>query len=306
MIYKSLQLLLEFLRLKSKTQTGRNVIKIGKYVLKIHNNVTEATYEYSILSQINYTNPITFKAPDVFKLLKTQSHGVIVMKYIVGYDLYSYIMRFLLFGTSDVIKTFYKLGKAVRALHSIDFKGLRSNSLPSTSAELMSEIVKLSEKLALWRLIDRELFNAIINIVKEIELADEIFLPVSLHGELYFTHMLVPDSKFVLFDFHNAQRGPLYFDLAMFCISLYVSLIFSFSAQRLIPLMEAFLRGYFGKDLNARFMRSLKIAELYVALREMLTYVRDLYVENSLLTRLIIMLRIKRLKLAIKRLFYQN
>jgi hypothetical protein len=213
-------------------------------------------------------------------------------------------MRFLLFGTSDTIKTFYKLGKAIRELHSNNFKGLRNGSLPSTSVELMSEIVKLSEKLASWGLIERDLFNAIINTVKEIELTDEIFLPVSLQGELYFTHILVLDDKLVLIDFHNAQRGPLYFDLAMFCISLYVSLIFSFSAKKLIPLMEVFLRGYFGKDLNARLMTSLKIAVLYLILREMLTYVRDLYVAKSLLARLIIIFRIKRLKLAIKRLFY--
>lgn len=302
-MHKSLQLLLEFLRLKSKIQTGRNVIQNGKYVLKIHNNVTEAIYEHSILSEIKYTNPFTFKAPDVFKLLKTQSHGVIVMEYIAGYNLYSYTMRFLLFGISDTIKTFYKLGKAVRELHSNSFKVLRNSSLPSTSVELMSEIVKLSEKLASWGLIDRELFNAIINTVKEIELTDEIFLPVSLHGELYFNHILVLDDKLVLIDFHNAQRGPLYFDLAMFCISLYVSLIFSFNAKKLIPLMEVFLRGYFGKDLNARLMTSLKIAVLYLILREMLIYIRDLYVAKSLLARFIIIFRIKRLKLAIKRLF---
>jgi len=65
-------------------------------------------------------------------------------------------------------------------------------------------------------------------------------------------------------------------------------------------LIEAFLTGYNGKTLNAKIIKSMKLAELYIALREILTYTRALYTENSPATRLINALKIRRLKVAIK------
>ena len=105
----------------------------------------------------------------------------------------------------------------------------------------------------------------------------------------------------MLFDFHNAQRGASYFDLAMLSISLYVSLTFPPQAlKQFTPLIEALLKGYYGKDLNAEIIKSMKLAELYVALREILGCARTLHAKVSLITSFLTMLKIKRLKVAIK------
>jgi len=210
-------------------------------------------------------------------------------------------LDFLLYGNSDTVKIFYQLGKAVRELHNMNLDGLRSSSLPSSCSELKNEIVELSKRLVTWRTIDHKLFNTILNYLEKVDLTDEIFLSASLHGELYFTHILVQDGKIALLDFHNAQRGPSYFDLAMLSISLYASLAFAFcTLKRFTSLVEAFLVGYYGKSLNAMIIRSMKLAELYIALREILTCAKTLYAENSPATRLIIILKIRRLKKAIK------
>jgi hypothetical protein len=292
---------LELLRLKFKISTGRNIIKIQGYIIKIYNDADECTYEHGVLSNIALSKPIIFKVPKIFKLLKTQSYSALIMEHIVGHRLDDYILDFLLYGNSDAVKIFYQLGKAVRELHIMNLDGLRNSSLPQSCSELKNEIVELSKRLVTWRTIDHKLFNTILNYLEKVDLTYEIFLSVSLHGELYLTHILVQDGKLILLDFHNAMRGPSYFDLAMFSISLYDSLAFAFcNLKRFTILIEAFLAGYYGKSLNSVIIRSLKLAELYIALREILKYTKTLYTESSLVIRLILMIKIRRLKKAIK------
>jgi serine/threonine protein kinase len=292
---------LGLLRIKLKPSTGRNLIKIQEYIIKIYNDTLECTYEHGVLSNIALSKPITFKVPKIFKLLKTQSYSALIMEYIVGHRLDNYILDFLLYSNLHAIKIFYQLGKTVRELHNMNLDGLRSSSLPLSCSELKNKIVELSKRLITWRIIDHKLFNTILNYVEKVDLTDEIFLDASLHGELYFTHILVHDGKFALLDFHNAQRGPSYFDLAMLSISLYASLAFAFCTPKsFTSLIEAFLVGYYGKSLNAVIIRSMKLAELYIALREILACAKTLYAENSLATRLITTLKIRRLKKAIK------
>jgi len=291
----------ELLRLKFKTSTGRSIIKIHKYILKTYNDADECVYEHRVLSNIALSKPVTFRIPKVFKLLKTQSHSALIMEYIAGYNLDKYILNFLLCGNSNAVKIFYRLGKAVKELHNLGLDDLRGSSLPSSCSELKDEIVELSKRLVTWRLIDHKLLSTILNSLEKVVLTDEIFLSTSLHGELYFTHIMLKDDKFILLDFHNAQRGPSYFDLATLCISLYVSLAFTFcTLKRFTPLIEAFLTGYYEKGLNTETIKSIKLAELYMALREILTCARALCAENSPTTRLIIALKIRRLKMAIK------
>jgi tRNA A-37 threonylcarbamoyl transferase component Bud32 len=292
---------LEFLRLKFKTSTGRNIIKIHDYIIKIYNDTAVCAYEHGVLSNIALSKPITFKVPKIFKLLKTQNYAALIMEYIVGLRLDNYIVNFLLYGNSDAVKIFYQLGKAVRELHNMNLSGLRNSSLPSSCSELKHEIAELSKGLVAWKVIDHRLFNIILKYLEKVDLTDEIFLSVSLHGELYFIHILVQEGKIVLIDFHNAQRGPSYFDLAMLSISLYVSLTFAFcTLKRFTFLIEAFLAGYYGKTLNSTIIRSLKLAELYLALREILACAKTLYSENSPVIRFIAILKIRRLKKAIK------
>jgi len=87
----------------------------------------------------------------------------------------------------------------------------------------------------------------------------------------------------------------------MFSISLYGSLTFPPQAlKRFTPLIEAFLKGYYGKGLNAEIIKSMKLAELYIALKEILTSAKALCTENSPAIRLITILKIRRFKKAIK------
>jgi Ser/Thr protein kinase RdoA (MazF antagonist) len=224
------------------------------------------------------------------------------MEYVAGRRLDNYILDFLLYNNLDAVRIFYWLGKAVRELHNLDIGGLRNSFFPLSRFELKDEIVKLSKKLVALKIIDDNILGAISGILKKVDIADEIFFNVNLHGEFYFTHILVQDNRIILLDFHNAQRGPSYFDLAMLSTSLYVSLAFpSKTLKRFTPLIEAFLRGYYGKDLNAEIIKSIKLAELYVVLREILVYARALYNEDSLITRFLTILKIRRLKAAIKK-----
>lgn len=163
-------------------------------------------------------------------------------------------------------------------------------------------IIELAKGLVALRVVDKEVFRAISSALEKLDVANEIFSRATLHGELYFTHVLVQDGRIVLLDFHNAQKGPSYFDLAMLSVSLYVSLAFPFLAlKRLASLIGTFLKGYYGKDLNTKVIRSLKLAELYVALEEILAYVNALHIKSSL-TNLLTMLKIKRLRVAVKRI----
>jgi tRNA A-37 threonylcarbamoyl transferase component Bud32 len=291
----------ELLRLKFKISTGRSIIKIHKYIIKIYDDVNELAYEYNVLSNIALSKPIKFRVPRVFKFLKTQNYNALIMEYIAGRHLDNYILDFLLRGNSYAVKIFYRLGKAVRELHSLNLNGLRNSALPSSCSELKKEVTKLSRSLVAWKLINNKLFNIVLCSLEKMNLTNEFFLPVSLHGELYFTHIIMQDGKFVFLDLHNAQRGPSYFDLAMLSISLYVSLAFSYySPKKFTPLIEAFLKGYYGKALSSEIIKSMKLLEFYVALREILTYARALCAESSPIIGLINTLKIRRLKAAIK------
>jgi tRNA A-37 threonylcarbamoyl transferase component Bud32 len=254
-----------------------------------------------VLSNIALFKPIKFRVPRVFKFFKTQNYNALIMEYIAGRHLDNYILDFLLRGNSDTVKIFYRLGEAVKELHNMNLNDLRNSPFPSSYSELKREITKLSRSLVARKLINNKLFNIISCSLEKIDLTNEFFLPVSLHGELYFTHILVRDGKFVFLDFHNAQKGPSYFDLATLNISLYVSLTFSYhSPKKFTPLIEAFLKGYYGKALSSEIIKSMKLLELYVALREILTYARDLCAESSPTIGLINTLKIRRLKTTIK------
>jgi len=291
----------EPLRSKFKASTGRSLIKLDGCVVKMYNDTIESQYEYDVLSEIAHFNPITFKVPRVFRLIRTRSRNALIMERIVGHNLDNYLWNFWLYNDLEAVRVFYRLGKAIRELHSLKLSSLRNSNLPSSCPELKHVITELTKKLAALKIVDNNLFSAILDVLKKANTVNEIFLHVNLHGELYFTHILVQDDRIVLLDFHNAQRGPSYFDLAMLSISLYVSLAFPFQAQkRFTLLIEAFLKGYYGKDLSAEIIKSIKLTELYSALREISVYARTLHAEVSPITSLLTTLKIKRLKAAIK------
>jgi len=177
---------------------------------------------------------------------------------------------------------------------------LKNSSLPVTELDLKSKITKLSKDLVEVGLINEELFDEIFSAIKKVRVDDKIFARVSLNGEFYFTHVMLHIGEIVFIDLHNAQKGPLYFDLAMFNISLYSSLMFlHWNPKVFTPLTRAFLFGYLGWN-DDYFITSLSLAELYIALREILSHAHTLRVEESLVRSIPSLFKIKRFKSIIK------
>jgi len=80
--YALLIRLYELLRSKFKVPTGRSVIKIGGHIIKMYNDANERAYECGALSEVALSNPITFKVPKVFKLLKIRARSALIMEYL--------------------------------------------------------------------------------------------------------------------------------------------------------------------------------------------------------------------------------
>ena len=288
------------LRYRIRPSTGRDVIKIGKFVVKTHNDLHEVSYEYQNLTEIALLRPKLFKVPNAIGLMKGQGVGAIIMEYISGHNLDNYILDYLLRRNMNITKIFYKIGKALREFHNLKLNYLKNSSLPVTELDLKSKITKLSKDLVEVGLINEELFDEIFSAIKKVRVDDKIFTRVNLHGEFYFTHIMLHNGEIVFIDLHNVQRGPLYFDVAMFNISLYSSLMFlPWKPKDFIPLIRAFLLGYLGWN-DDYFIKSLSLAELYIILREILKHGCVLYVEGSLIKLLLNMLKLKRFRSTIK------
>jgi len=288
------------LRYRIRPSTGRDVIKIGKFVVKTHNDLHEVSYEYQNLTEIALLRPKLFKVPNAIGLMKGQGVGAIIMEYISGHNLDNYILDYLLRRNMNITKIFYKIGKALREFHNLKLNDLKNSSLPVTELDLKSKITKLSKDLVEVGLINEELFDEIFSAIKKVRVDDKIFTRVNLHGEFYFTHIMLHNGEIVFIDLHNVQRGPLYFDVAMFNISLYSSLMFLlWKPKDLIPLTRAFLFGYLGWN-DDYFIMSLSLAELYIALREILSHVHMLRVEESLVRSIPSLFKIERFKSIIK------
>ena len=201
-----------------------------------------------------------------------------------------------------VIEIFHVIGRALKELHNLNLEGLQKSNLPSSLLLLKIEILELSKILAKSNILDYALNKMIMDAVEKIDhIDDKIFTTVNLHGEFYFTHIILSREKCVFLDFHNACKGPSYFDIAMLSTSLYVSLTLPFrTPKQLEPLIGAFLTGYYRKDLDTEIISSIKLAERYVTLREILLYARNLNNKNLPIINFLTTLKIKRLKTAIK------
>ncbi|MCX8169905.1 MAG: hypothetical protein N3D72_02330, partial [Candidatus Methanomethyliaceae archaeon] len=229
-----------------KTQTGRESLMSGDFFIKKYADKHECIYEYSILEKIAKTCSTNFLVPKAFKIIVGSNDSFIIMERIKGIPLRKYIINYLLYGKNDVPKMFNNLGKVLRELHYSPLEGLRTCNFPNSCEEIKLEISKLSEKLVTSHILDSELKKAILTSIKGIsKMNDEIFTNVNLHGEFYFTHIILSKSKYVFLDFHNACNGPSYFDIAMLSTSLNVSLTLPLlTLRQLTPLIHAFLNGY--------------------------------------------------------------
>jgi hypothetical protein len=293
------------LRYRIRGLTGRDVVRIDKkYFVKLYSDATEAYYEYSVPLKILSCNPGLFKVPKVFRLTMLPNKRVAtVMEYIHGKPLDTAILAFLLSHNFDVLGIFNRIGSALRELHQLPLTELKSSELPSSNEVFINELKVLINNSIKLRLFNAKEYYIIMHTTGSLEVADEFFTTVNLHGEMYFTHILLQrDGSIVFVDFHNMQKGPLYYDLAMFAISLYSSILFMpWSPQRLTPLIKSFLTGYFGRHLNDRYIKSFAVAQLYVMLRELQKYLETPSSRESLVKVVIpSRIKMKRLKKALK------
>lgn len=294
---------LNLFRLGLKPRTGRSCYAVNGFFVKEYEDVNECMYEYTVLQGIATANPSAFLVPKVFRVNVSSRRSYIVMERIYGYSFQDLIIKFLLFRKSDAIRIFNDLGRALRELHYINIRNLRKCLLPDSLQKIKLEIHSLSEKLEKLRVLDYKFRNRMLDAVEEITyVTNEIFTNVNLHGEFYFTHIILSNGKYVFLDFHRTCRGPSYFDLAMLSTSLYTSITLPYlDPSQLIPLLYSFLTGYYGRGVDVKLIKSMKIAELYVTLREILLYAGLLYTRNPWLMKLTAMLKIKRLKTAIEK-----
>ncbi|MEM2292720.1 MAG: aminoglycoside phosphotransferase family protein, partial [Nitrososphaerota archaeon] len=267
-------LLRNFLRFNFRLRTGREAYGAGDFFVKRYMNELECVYEYNVLKKIADVHSVSLFVPKVFKVHRDSNGFFMIMERIKGTPFENYIVNYLLFGEGKALKVFNGLGEALRELHYFPLKGLHNGFFPNSYQKIRLEISNISKKLAALRVLSNKLINTILNAVEEISgIDDEIFANVNLHGEFYFTHIILSKGKYVFLDFHNACKGPSYFDLAMLSTSLYVSVTLPFYTPRqLTPLVHAFLTGYYGKRLSDKLLKSIELAELYVNLREILTY----------------------------------
>ncbi|MCR8487092.1 MAG: aminoglycoside phosphotransferase family protein, partial [Crenarchaeota archaeon] len=192
-------------------------------IIKEYSNPEECIYEYSVLKRIAKSKPETFIVPKVFKIIRDSNRTLLIMERLEGIPL----MRLAspLHRESEALKVFHGLGEALRELHSLNIEGLRNLSLPLSTSEITFEISRLSQKLVSSKMLDYKIKETILKITKKTnQVKNEIFARVNLHGEFYFTHVILSKGKYAFFDFHDACKGPCYFDLAKFTGSLYVSL----------------------------------------------------------------------------------
>ncbi|MEM2352414.1 MAG: aminoglycoside phosphotransferase family protein [Thermoproteota archaeon] len=299
--------LLDLFKSSFSPQTGRGSYIVDGFFIKKYADRHECAYEYAVLGKIAAANPTIFLVPKVFKMSTGSGHSSIVMERIEGNPLQNFIMNFLLFKESEALKILNGLGKALRELHYINLKGLHNGVFPNSLRKIKLEIFNLSRTLGALNVLDHKFRDKILNIIEGVNhINDEIFANVNLHGEFYFTHILLSKNKYVFFDFHNTCKGPSYFDLAMLSISLYASITLPFYTPRqLTPLIHAFLTGYYGERLSDKMFKSIELTELYVNLREILTYARDLHGPLSI-NKLLAMLKIRRLKTAIEEVILPN
>ena len=281
--------------MRIKVSTGRSIIFFRDVVVKIYESLDEGIYEYNLLQKIKSFKTEKFRVPLAIKFVQgLNSKSAIIMEKVKGMKLDDVIVSYLLFNKKESIKIFYCLGTAVKELHELGTRGIRTYCLPTSIYELTREITNLIIQLDLLGLINKKDYEQVLHLIKQkANVNFSLFSEGFIHGELYFTHVILSNGKPVLIDFHRACKGPIYYDLAMFLLSIHSSFLYSKFRKKLDQLYNAFLRGYFGR-VDENLSMSIIIAEVYLVLREMIAGLRNLRREKSLRARLLTKIRIKK------------
>ena len=244
---------LHLIRNSFLNERERRTTKQGDLFFKVYSNLQEARYEYEILKQLRDANPKTFTVPQPLKLVEGNKQTTLVMERVKGSEIQFFLNRFFLFGDKSVLRLFNSLGNSLLELNSLELKNIKSSNLPTCYNKLRGEVTKLATKNVYESILDR--YN----------LDRKFFDCVTLHGEFYFSHILLSKGKFVFLDFHNSCSGPAFYDLATFIVSLHSSLLLPFASTKNIEsIMKACLEGYLKRKIQ---VDSFKVAELYITLQ---------------------------------------
>jgi len=280
--------LIGFLRNNLLKETkGRTIRYIGDCVVKKYIDESEARYEYAILDEITRASPQRFVVPKPVDLISGNNSTMLVMENIQGERLDSVILRYIIFRDSGALRILALCGRALRELHKIDLHRLKSYSMPLCYSKISDAIENSIRRPNIIEVHNTGLTHMIDwNSLDDRELMEN----VNLHGENYFTHITMSRGKPVFFDFHEACRGPAFYDLANFDISLYTSLLFRASSlPKLRELASAYWQGYLGRTPSRE---SMIAAEAYVTLREIEKMITK---RNSIQIRIVNSIKAKRL-----------
>jgi len=261
----SFLILVQSLRSEFKEET-KKYLRSKDIFLKIYGSYHLAEHEHRIMASIGEANPLSFRVPKFHKLIRSATTGrtIGIMELVKEQPLELFIYRFILFRDVRGINVFYRFGEALHELHDLNFKAPVNNNIPCSKQDLLNEMRKYVKTLNHLGVID----SSVLRFIKEEQNIDNrIMRVVDLYGETYFPHIKVSNGEFVFLDMEDSCHGAAYHDLATFNVSLYTSLLIpNHFMSRLGELRQAFLNGYFGEKIP---IKSIKMAELYVLLREM-------------------------------------
>jgi len=134
----------------------------------------------------------------------------LLMEFVKDIPLRNFIEKFIFYNDFDAIKIFFRLGKALKELHSLNLESLHPCAYPSSLEALKLEIVKLAKILIEIGVLGVPLGEKILDAIDRVNHIDErIFTLSNLHGESYFTHIATSGDKFVFLISIMLAEGPL-------------------------------------------------------------------------------------------------
>lgn len=271
--------------LTSILKKERFVYRFGRYYIKIYTDYQAAYSEYMILRKIHKYNPGVLVVPKPLLFFNMGDLYLFVIREIEGQDFRNVIYQYLK-GDKSFIRYIILLSEALRAMHQIFsqrrlLSDVKPCNIAKTSLEVYEDsirildeifdIMKHSKLLRFIFLKDKKIWKKLYIIMKELRMEYEpiLFTESLVHSELYFTHVYYQDNYHVAFiDFGFACRGPIYVDLAVFPLSIFLSLAFApYTIYLKNQIRRIFLYSYFGKAYKKEIDLALRRIELYVLLR---------------------------------------
>jgi hypothetical protein len=239
-------------------------------------------------------------APKPLGIIRIGDKNGLIMEYLYGNNLDLLIIRSLFSYRPKDIKIFYDLGRVLRKFHETNLSMLRQYSHAKSKSEMRSQVNKLGNLLRTIHFIDDPTYFALKEYIDSLSIDDELFKEVTVHGEFYYTHIKISEEKFAFFDFHRACRGPSYYDLASFVISLYLSTIsMPFRLKSFLKIINPFLMGYYGKKYSISVVESFRISTVYVTMLNIFEMLNDLRY-SSIFPKMVLVIKLKRLKKLLK------